>query len=49
MNYIIKGFWNRNGDEIRKFLVQKGEKILWNEPVFIGQTNTVLEHAGLLN
>ena len=45
MNYMIKGFWDRNGDEIRKFLVHKGEKNLWNELVLIGDIFTALERG----
>ena len=45
INYMIKGFLKRNRDEIRKFIVQKGEKNMWNEPVFKGEQNTVLERG----
>ena len=33
----------------RMFWGARGEKILWNEPVFIGPETTVLERAGPLN
>ena len=33
--------------QIRKFLVQKGEKNMWNDPVFKGPENIVLERAFL--
>ena len=34
---------------IREFLVQKGEKNMWNDPVFKRLENTVLERADPLN
>ena len=35
--------------QIRKFRSSKGEKNMWNDPVFKGPENTILERAGPLN
>jgi hypothetical protein len=49
MNYTIKGFRSREKDWIRKFIVQKGEENVQNDPVFKGPEITVRERAGPLN